>query len=113
MTSALQGVRDRLDGTDKPRPPAVRATVDAMLPAMSRVLAVSDPASSEAELRTLALQEWVRECQDELMHESAVSTELVNPHPIPYPNRQPYPYPHRQPNPNPHPHPTPHPRPSP
>ena len=41
MTSALQGVRDRLDGTDKPRPPAVRATVDAMLPAMSRVLAVS------------------------------------------------------------------------
>ena len=35
---------------------AVRATVDAIFPAMSRVLAVSDPASSEAELRTLALQ---------------------------------------------------------
>ena len=35
---------------------AVRATVDAIFPAISRVLAVSDPASSEAELRTLALQ---------------------------------------------------------
>lgn len=77
MSTALQGVRDQLDGTDKPRAPAVRATVDAIFPAMSRVLAVSDPASSEAELRTLALQEWVRECQDELMHESAVSAQLV------------------------------------
>ena len=27
--------------------------------------------------RTLAPQEWVRECQDELMHESAVSAQLV------------------------------------
>ena len=34
----------------------MRATVDAIFPAMSRVLAVSDPASSEVELRTLALQ---------------------------------------------------------
>lgn len=73
---ALQGARARAAGADAPLPPAQRTLVDALLPAMARVLEVAPPDASDDEVATLALQEWVRECQDELMHESAVLHEL-------------------------------------
>lgn len=40
------------------------------------MLSVAAPDANDDELATLALQEWARECQDELMHESAVLHEL-------------------------------------
>ena len=76
VAAALEGVKASLAGKDVPLAPGPRASVEVFRHAMERLLAVADPAASDAELNQLALQEWVRECQDELMHESAVLHEL-------------------------------------
>ena len=46
------------------------------MPAMSRALAVAPPGADDEAVFAIAVEEWVRECSDELMRQSAVLAEL-------------------------------------
>ena len=48
-----------------------------MLPALGRVLAVAPPRLAAREVEALCLEEWVRECSDELLRQSPVLSQLA------------------------------------
>lgn len=76
LTVGVQACRDALVGADAPLPLAQAEFVKRMMPALSRTLSVVPPTCSAAEAERLCLEEWTRECSDELVRQSAVLHEL-------------------------------------
>ena len=78
LSTYVQAAKDAAFGRDSPLSEGQQAVMQRMLPALARVLAVAPPRSSPAEVERLCLQEWIRECADELVRQSAVLSELSN-----------------------------------
>lgn len=72
----VQAARDALVARDAPLSAAQTAAAEAMMPAVARALAVIPPGHTKAAVERLCLEEWVRECSDELLRQSAVMAEL-------------------------------------
>ena len=73
----VQAARDARLARDAPLTEGGQAVLDRMLPALARVLAVAPPRLSAREVEALCLEEWVRECCDELLRQSPVLSELA------------------------------------
>ncbi|KAL1527451.1 hypothetical protein AB1Y20_016116 [Prymnesium parvum] len=76
LALSLQSTTAQLASIDAPLPAQERALVARMMPAIARMLAVAPPSCSEEDRLTLALEEWVREGQDDLFKESPALSEL-------------------------------------
>ena len=73
----VQAARDARLARDSPLSEGQQAVLDRMLPALGRVLAVAPPRLAAREVEALCLEEWVRECSDELLRQSPVLSQLA------------------------------------
>ena len=76
FASYVHAAKERKLAKDGPLSAAQDAVLQAMLPALSRTLAAAPPRCTPQEVTSLCLEEWVRECADELMRQSLVLSEL-------------------------------------
>lgn len=76
LLTYMRAARDARDANDAPLAAPQVAVVQNMMPALSRVLAVSSARCTPAQVAALGLEEHVRESCDELMRLSPVLQEL-------------------------------------
>lgn len=77
LGALVQAARELPRARDAPMPAAQATVFERMRPALSRTLAVAPSTCSAAELERLCLEEWVRECADELERQSVVLAQLI------------------------------------
>ena len=77
FASYVHAAKERKLAKDGPLSAAQDAVLQAMLPALSRTLAAAPPRCTPQEVTSLCLEEWVRECADELLRESPVLATLM------------------------------------
>ena len=77
FASYVHAAKERKLAKDGPLSAAQDAVLQAMLPALSRTLAAAPPRCTPQEVTSLCLEEWVRECADELLRESPVLATLL------------------------------------
>lgn len=77
FSAYVRAAKHVLSATDAPLPPEQAEVLECMMPALARTLAIAPPHCTPDEVDALCVEEWVRECAEELLRQSGVLAELA------------------------------------